>query len=29
MSYPDYRTVPGFRERSQQPIEDIPTDTVE
>jgi Uma2 family endonuclease len=27
MSYPDYRTAPGFGERSQQPIEDIPTDT--
>ena len=29
MSYPDYRTAPGFGERSQQPFEDIPTDTEE
>ena len=29
MSYPDYRDAPGFHERSQQPIEDIPTDTEE
>jgi hypothetical protein len=27
MSYPDYRDAPGFQERSQQPIEDILTDT--
>jgi hypothetical protein len=27
MSDPGYRTAPGFGERSQQPIEDIPTDT--
>jgi Uma2 family endonuclease len=27
MSYPDYRTAPGFGERSQQPFENIPTDT--
>jgi hypothetical protein len=27
MSYPDHRTAPGFGERSQQPIEHIPTDT--
>jgi Uma2 family endonuclease len=29
MSYPDYRGAPGFHERSQPPIEDIPTDTEE
>ena len=29
MSYPDYRDGSGFRERSQQPFEDIPTDTEE
>ena len=29
MSDPDPRTAPGFGERSQQPIEDIPTDTEE
>jgi hypothetical protein len=27
MSYADYRTAPGFGERSQQPIENIPTTT--
>lgn len=29
MSYPDYRTAPGFGERSQQPVEEVPTDTEE
>jgi hypothetical protein len=29
MSYPGYGTGPGFGERSQRPIEGIPTDTEE
>jgi hypothetical protein len=29
MSDPDNRTAPGFGERSQQPIEDVPPDTEE
>ena len=29
MSYPDHSTAPGFGERSQPPIENIPTDTEE
>jgi hypothetical protein len=27
MSYPDYRDAPGFQERGQLTIEDVPTDT--